>query len=288
MFKLTPQVKRNVVANLVNTKSGGSVGQHLATITKPNITGTYHYTSKDFKGQDYVSNENIISGEFIVPIMNSNHESKGWLSWQNLAYPTGEPNMSVQESVTISFGNKNNDNTYHGSALSVAKGGYYDEGTPYKFSVSNGKGDKAVITITNVGNGVRSMVVSRASDTYHYTSKDFKGQDYVSNENIISGEFIVPLVNSDNESQGWVSWQDLAYPTSESKWPVQESVTISFGNNNNATTYHGSALNVATGGFYDEGTPYKFCVSDGKGGNAIITITNVGNGVRNLVFERAK
>jgi hypothetical protein len=95
-------------------------------------------------------------------------------------------------------------------------------------------------------------------------------------------------MNSNNESSGWVSWQDLAYPTNESKLSVQESITISFGNNNNATTYHGSALNVATGGYYDEGTPYKFNVSDGKGNNAVVTITNVGNGVRNMVFERVK
>ena len=287
MFALKPQVKRNVVGNMVSSYKTTSQSSSEET-SKSNIYGTYQYTSKDFKGQDYVSNENIISGEFMVPLMNSNNESSGWVSWQDLAYPTSESKWPVQESVTISFGNKNNANTYHGSALSVATGGFYDEGTPYKFSVSNGKGDKAVITITNVGNGVRSMVVSRASDTYHYTSKDFKGQDYVSNENIISGEFIVPLVNSNNESQGWLSWQNLAYPTGEPNMSVQESVTISFGNNNNATTYHGSALSVATGGFYDEGTPYKFCVSDGKGGNAIITITNVGNGVRNLVFERAK
>jgi len=161
MFKLTPQVKRNVVANLVNTKSGGSVGQHLATITKPNITGTYHYTSKDFKGQDYVSNENIISGEFIVPLVNSDNESQGWVSWQDLAYPTSESKWSVQESVTISFGNNNNATTYHGSALNVATGGFYDEGTPYKFCVSDGKGGNAIITITNVGNGVRNVVFER-------------------------------------------------------------------------------------------------------------------------------
>ena len=80
----------------------------------------------------------------------------------------------------------------------------------------------------------------------------------------------------------------IAQAKRTSKLSVQESITISFGNNNNATTYHGSALNVATGGYYDEGTPYKFNVSDGKGNNAVVTITNVGNGVRNMVFERVK
>ena len=285
MFKLRPQVKRNVVGRMVDSKS---VSVNLEEGSSSSIYGKYQYTSKDFKGQDYVTTDNIISGEFMVPLMNSNNESSGWLSWQDLAYPTNESKLSVQESITISFGNNNNATTYHGSALNVATGGYYDEGTPYKFNVSDGKGNNAVVTITNVGNGVRNMVVSRVSDIYQYTSKDFKGQDYVTTDNIISGEFMVPLMNYNNEPSGWLSWQDLAYPTNESKLSVQESITISFGNNNNATTYHGSALNVATGGYYDEGTPYKFNVSDGKGNNAVVTITNVGNGVRNMVFERVK
>jgi len=285
MFKLRPQVKRNMVRSMVDSRS---VSVNLEEGSSSSIYGKYQYTSNDFKGQDYVTTDNIISGEFMVPLMNSNNESSGWVSWQDLAYPTNESKLSVQESITISFGNNNNTTTYHGSALSVATGGYYDEGTPYKFHVSDGKGSNAVVTITNVGNGVRNMVVSRVSDTYQYTSKDFKGQDYVTTDNIISGEFMVPLMNSNNEPSGWLSWQDLAYPTNESKLSVQESITISFGNNNNATTYHGSALNVATGGYYDEGTPYKFHVSDGKGNNAVVTITNVGNGLRNMVFERVK
>ena len=126
---------------------------------------------------------------------------------------------------------------------------------------------------------------SSSSNEYHYTSTDFKGQDYVQTENIISGEFIVPLLDSNNVSVGWISWQDLAYPTTDPQWSVQESITISLGTNHNAQTYSGSALNIATGGYYDLGSTYKFYVSDDNGNNAVVTITKIDASVRNVVFE---
>ena len=39
--------------------------------------------------------------------------------------------------------------------------------------------------------------------------------------------FQIIELNSTNESVGWISWQDLAYPTTDPKWSVQESITIS-------------------------------------------------------------
>ena len=285
MFKLRPQVKRDVVRGMVDSKS---VSVKLEEGSSSSIYGKYHYTSNDFKGQDYVKNENIISGEFIVPLMNSNNESKGWVSWQDLAYPTTDPKWSVQESITISLGTNHNAQTYTGSSLSVATGGYYDLGTTYTFYVSDDNGNNAVVSINKIDNVVRNLVIESIENVYHYTSIGFKGQDYVKNENIISGEFIVPLLDSNNESRGWVSWQSLAYPTTDPKWSVQESITISLGTNHNAQTYTGSSLSVATGGYYDLGTTYTFYVSDDNGNNAVVSINKIDNVVRNVIFERVK
>ena len=158
MFKLRPQVKRDVVRGMVDSKS---VSVKLEEGSSSSIYGKYHYTSNDFKGQDYVKNENIISGEFIVPLMNSNNESKGWVSWQDLAYPTTDPKWSVQESITISLGTNHNAQTYTGSSLSVATGGYYDLGTTYTFYVSDDNGNNAVVSINKIDNVVRNVIFER-------------------------------------------------------------------------------------------------------------------------------
>jgi hypothetical protein len=279
MFKLKPQVKRNVVGNMIS----------------------YYKTTSPSPAPELISIY-VDGGNFNRPYYNFYADKNGTIKLIDLkldikkSYKFERVNNVYSHPFYISDLGYKKAST---NAITIEGDGNYNYGITgsQSFILTFGNTFSNTDTLTYYCSAHNSMVgtfsleetsESNIYGTYQYTSKDFKGQDYVSNENIISGEFIVPLVNSNNESKGWVSWQDLAYPTSESKWPVQESVTISFGNNNNATTYHGSALSVATGGFYDEGTPYKFCVSDGKGGNAIITITNVGNGVRNLVFERAK
>ena len=105
---------------------------------------------------------------------------------------------------------------------------------------------------------------------------------------IIHSDSLSLSLNSNNESKGWVSWQDLAYPTTDPKWSVQESITISLGTNHNAQTYTGSSLSVATGGYYDLGTTYTFYVSDDNGNNAVVSINKIDNVVRNVIFERVK
>ena len=93
--------------------------------------------------------------------------------------------------------------------------------------------------------------------TYYYTSMILKQQDYVVTPDITS-EFMVPLVD-DSGKTGLLSWQSLAYPSEgNAKWDVQESLVI-LGAYTHADMY-GSTLSVATGGYYDMFSPYKFCV----------------------------
>ena len=128
------------------------------------IDGKYYYTSTDFKAQDYIQNENIITGEFSVPIKDSLDNHIGWISWQSLSYPPEvNEKWSVQETMTISFGKYETAVTYNGSALSIASGGYYDMNVPYKFCVY-GPDDKAYVTITKISDTIREIHVSHTND----------------------------------------------------------------------------------------------------------------------------
>ena len=124
---------------------------------------------------------------------------------------------------------------------------------------------------------------------YYYTSDDFKGQDYVVTPDITRGEFMVPLVDDSGKKVGLLSWQSLAYPSEgNAKWNVQESLVISLGVYNDADTYNGSALSVATGGYYDMYSPYKFCVVSGKAHKLYVTITKTTATSREVFISREK
>ena len=127
------------------------------------------------------------------------------------------------------------------------------------------------------------------SSKYYYTSADFKGQDYVVTPDITRGEFMVPLVDDSGKKAGLLSWQSLAYPSEgNAKWDVQESVVLSLGVNNDADTYNGSGLSVASGGYYDLYSPYKFCLVSGKQQKLYVTITKTTSIGREVVFSREK
>ena len=119
----------------------------------------------------------------------------------------------------------------------------------------------------------------------YYSSLDFKGQDYVVTENIRRGEFSVPLRNISGKRIGWLSWQSLAYPAEDDRWPVQENLIISFGTEHNAETFHGTALSLARNGYYETNVPYNFCVSNCKE-KVNITITKEAGIRREIIVSR--
>ena len=120
---------------------------------------------------------------------------------------------------------------------------------------------------------------------YYYKSTDFKGQDYVVTDDINRGEFMVPLRDTSDKKIGWLSWQSLAYPPEgDEKWSMQENLMISLGLENNANTYSGSALSLATNGYYETNVPYKFCVSNcDKKIN--LTITKISDTLREVIVS---
>jgi hypothetical protein len=128
--------------------------------------------------------------------------------------------------------------------------------------------------------------LSRIIDSkLYYSSLDFKGQDYVVTENIRRGEFSVPLRNISGKRIGWLSWQSLAYPAEDDRWPVQENLIISFGTEHNAETFHGTALSLARNGYYETNVPYNFCVSNCKE-KINITITKEAGIRREIIVSR--
>lgn len=143
------------------------------------IDGTYFYNLRDFSSdipshnnkpdQDYVrQNGNLVVGDFKAPLTDSNAIRRGWISWQCLSYTESsdhtKEHLSVHENLTLTIGTKTGDHTCHGSAINVIPGGYYDEGKVYKFCVSGCPGEDANVAITNVGNGVRKVVVNRVAN----------------------------------------------------------------------------------------------------------------------------
>ena len=121
---------------------------------------------------------------------------------------------------------------------------------------------------------------------YYYTSADFKGQDYVVTPDITRGEFMVPLVDDSGKKAGLLSWQSLAYPSEgNAKWDVQESAVISLGVGNDANTYSGSSLSVATSGYYDMDEPYKFCLLADTDDKVYLTIRKITDTMREVVVS---
>jgi hypothetical protein len=127
------------------------------------IDGLYTYRASDFGGQDYLLGTDILTGDFNVSLKNSSGMRVGMISWMCVAqprtadYPT--EHLSVHENITISFGLENNAHTCHGSNLSISRGGFYEEGTTYYHEISGHKGGRAIVAITNVGNGIRNVDV---------------------------------------------------------------------------------------------------------------------------------
>ena len=120
---------------------------------------------------------------------------------------------------------------------------------------------------------------------YYYTSADFKGQDYVVTPDITTGNFMVPLKDESGKKVGFLSWQSLAYPTQDTKWSVQESAVISLGLGNDANTYSGSSLSVATSGYYDMDEPYKFCLLADTDDKVYLTIRKITDTMREVVVS---
>ena len=128
--------------------------------------------------------------------------------------------------------------------------------------------------------------------TYSYTSADFGSQDYVDVNGILHGVFIIPLFdNAVQRNQiGYLSWDILAETEDVTNYgsvdvPCHDHVIVSFGMDNDAYTCNGSALSVSTGGYYDEGKVYEFCVYGRNNEEMKIAITNVGEGKREVVVE---
>lgn len=117
--------------------------------------GIYTYTSEDFKGQNYVITIDIITGEFAVPHRDANNQPAGLMTWQSVAAVTDSEVLEVHESLTATIKGE----TFTGTALSVANGGFYEEGKPYKFCLTGCGGKELDVVITNVGNGKREAVV---------------------------------------------------------------------------------------------------------------------------------
>ena len=119
------------------------------------IDGTYTYLGTDFKGQDFAKTVDIIIGEFAVPHRDENNIISGIFTWQSVGVvPEGDV-IEVHETSTATIKGK----TFTGAELSVAKGGFYEEGKPYKFCLQGDHGNYIDITITNVGAGLREAVV---------------------------------------------------------------------------------------------------------------------------------
>ena len=112
------------------------------------------YTSDDFKKQDYVKTDDIIIGEFAVPHRDVNNNPTGYFTWQSVATVTDSEVIEVHESLTATIHGE----TFTGAALSVAKGGFYEEGKPYKFCLIGCGGKELHVVITNVGEGLRQAV----------------------------------------------------------------------------------------------------------------------------------
>ena len=152
---MTGEFVRNVVSTLVRRRDERKEGEEK-----------FFYSSDDFNDQNYTVTKDIITGEFIVPARDSSTKKgkvKGYISWQSLAYPptNGDENFIVHESVVFSRGIDNNAETYHGSACHVARGGFYDTDTEYKFIVHNESvsKDDLLIVIKKVSDKTREVVV---------------------------------------------------------------------------------------------------------------------------------
>ena len=263
------------------------------------IDGTYSYTSADFGSQDYVDVNGILHGVFIIPLFDNSVERKqiGHLSWDILAETEdvtnyGSVDVPCHDHLILTLGMDDSAYTCHGSALSVSTGGYYDEGKTYEFCLYGCNGEKTKVVITNVGEGKREVVVERINDnthvdavvdgTYSYTSADFGSQDYVDVNGILHGVFIIPLFdNAVQRTQiGYLSWDILAETEDVTNYgsvdvPCHDHIIVSFGMDNDAYTCHGSALSVSTGGYYDEGKVYEFCVYGRNNEEMKIAITTL-------------
>ena len=128
--------------------------------------------------------------------------------------------------------------------------------------------------------------------TYTYLSTDFKGQDYVLGTDILEGNFMIPLFDNQTPRKqvGWISWDGLAFPDDLNNYKtvpvsVQEHMTITFGLDNDASTYNGSAISVSNGGFYNLNEEYKFCLSDNHGNYLDIIIKKTDSKKREVVVK---
>lgn len=133
--------------------------------------------------------------------------------------------------------------------------------------------------------------------TYTYLSTDFKGQDYVSGKDILEGNFMIPLYDNQalhsRKQVGWISWDGLAFPDDLNNYSdvpvsVQEHLKITFGLDNDASTYNGSEISVSTGGYYDLEVEYKFKVHDSNDNYANIIIKKVNATKREVVVKSVK
>ena len=269
-----------------------------------NIEGTYSYNSSDFGSQDYVDVNGVLHGVFIIPLFNNAVERKqiGYISWDIIAETEdvnnyGHVDVPCHDHLILSFGMDDDAYTCHGSALSVSRGGYYDEGKEYEFCLYGCNGEKTKVVITNIGGGNREVVVEKINNNineivdgkYSYNSSDFGSQDYVDKKGILHGVFIIPLFDNavDRNQIGYISWDILAETEDVNNYghvdvACHDHLIVSFGTDNHAYTCHGSALSVSTGGYYDEGKEYKFCVYGRNNKKMNIVITNVGGGNREV------
>ena len=134
--------------------------------------------------------------------------------------------------------------------------------------------------------------------TYTYKVSDMVG-GYIPYGNnpelgtLLSGAYMCRFSSTkdDKKKVGFVSWTGLtilnALPSEIPNTILtgQENITISFGLENNSQTYHGSSLNKSTGGVYEKGKEYIYCVSGCNGEEAIVTIKADNEITRTIVFK---
>jgi hypothetical protein len=131
------------------------------------IDGTYNYNFSDLHGQDHIRTlrSNLVVGDFMTPFKDSNDITRGWLSWRCLSYAETndhkKENLTVNTILTLTIGTKTDNHTYYGAKINIEPSGYYGKDIEYKFCVSDCKGDKATVSITNVDNEKRVVVVNR-------------------------------------------------------------------------------------------------------------------------------
>lgn len=130
----------------------------------------FYYTKDDLGDQDHNRSKNdIVTGDFKVPIKDKKDKIVGYLAWHtsgiygsvNNGWLLNDEDCCIElttEAITLNIGTTNDAKSWHGTALTVTSNGYYDLDIPYTFLINNGLNEKASLTITNIGKDKREVI----------------------------------------------------------------------------------------------------------------------------------